>query len=206
VSSAGQVPSSDTLAVIVREVFSAPEYRWGSRADPLSKLRELWWRTVQGLRGLEDTHPVIYWLLIAVLSVVLVALLVHVTYLLWRALRVRQTSPEGTATASPARDAAWFLAGAREAAAHGRFADALGLRFLALMRQLDRVEAVRFHASKTPAEYVSEARMDAAGREELGRLVAALYQYLFAGRRCAADDWARFDADAEEVARHVAPA
>src|SRR2546422_6493963 len=39
----------------------------------------------------------------------------------------------------------------------------------ALVLELERRRALAFHPSKTPAEYVGEARLDAAGRASLDR-------------------------------------
>ena len=71
-----------------------------------------------------------------------------------------------------------------ELARAGRYAEALGQRFLALVLELDRRKALRFHASKTPAEYVGEARLTDRGRASLAGLVAQLYRHLFAAVPC----------------------
>ena len=72
--------------------------------------------------------------------------------------------------------------------------------------ELDRRGALRFHPSKTPAEYLREAQLDAAGQSGLAELVWALYRHLFGGVPCAADDWVAFDHAAESLSFHVAPA
>src|ERR1044072_6701792 len=79
------------------------------------------------------------------------------------------------------RDARAHRALADELAAQGRYAEALGHLFLAVVLELDKRKAVRFHASKTPAEYVGEARLDATARSTLDTLVAPLYRHLLGG-------------------------
>jgi len=69
-------------------------------------------------------------------------------------------------------DAAATARQVEELARAGRYAEALGHRFLALVLELDRRKALRFHASKTPAEYVWEARLTEMGRASLAGLVA----------------------------------
>jgi len=88
----------------------------------------------------------------------------------------------------------------------GRYAEALAHRFVALVLDLERRRALAFHPSKTPAEYVGEARLDAAGRASLAELVARLYRHLFGGVPCDAGGYREFGAAADEVGRHVAPA
>src|SRR5207245_9327861 len=76
-------------------------------------------------------------------------------------------------------NAAWHVARAEELARAGRYAEALAHRFLAAVLELDRIGALRFHASKTPAEYVGEARLDESGRASPGRTVGERYRHLF---------------------------
>src|ERR1044072_9102713 len=96
------------------------------------------------------------------------------------------------------RDARAHRALADELAAQGRYAEALGHLFLAVVLELDKRKAVRFHASKTPAEYVGEARLAASAGSTLATLVAQLYRHLFGAVPCDADQFAAFGAAAQE--------
>ena len=178
-----------------------------ARRQPLLWLRNLWYRAVDWLTGLAGDHPAAFTVLIAVLVIVLVALLVHVGYVLWRVLQ----SGDGRAGAAPAAvavvlDARSHLARAEELARAGRYAEALGHRFLAVVLELERAGAVRFHGSKTPAEYVGEVRLDDAGRTTFAGLVASLYRHLFGAVPCDALEYQAFGATAQQVTRHVVPA
>src|SRR5947208_14696553 len=95
---------------------------------------------------------------------------------------------------------------AEELARAGRYAEALAHRFVALVLDLERRRALAFHPSKTPAEYVGEARLDAAGRASLAGLVGRLYRHLFGGVPCDEGGYREFGAAADELGRHVAPA
>jgi hypothetical protein len=95
---------------------------------------------------------------------------------------------------------------AAELARAGRYAEALAHEFVALVLELERLQAVTFHPSKTPAEYVAEARLDPSGRASLADLVARLYRHLFGAEPCAEREYREFAAAAALVFQHVAPA
>src|SRR2546423_8569191 len=151
---------------------------------------------------MADQHPLGYEVFIGLVVVALVFLLVHVGYVVWRI--VRPSARAGGTAAGAGHvivDAASHLARAAELARAGRFAEALGHRFLAVVLELDRLKALRFHASKTPAEYVGEARLTDAGRASLAGLVAQLYRHLFGAVPCDAGEYEAFGASAQELAR-----
>src|SRR3989442_1145891 len=105
-------------------------------------------------------------------------------YVVWRITRPTARTPAGGAEGIGGReleDARAHRARAEELARAGRYAEALAYRFVALVLELERRRALAFHPSKTPAEYVGEARLDAAGRASLAELVARLYRPLFGG-------------------------
>ncbi len=199
-------PPPDSLRAALERVFAAPEYHWEIRRRPLEFLFELFGRVVAWFAQLEEAHPVAFWVLVGVLLAVLVAILSHIAYLVWRALRPRQAVAPAAGAPPQRRDAAWHLTEAARYAGVGRYREALAHRFLALVLELDRVQAVRFHPSKTPAEYLGEARVDASAREHLRGLVQSLYRYLFGGAHCSADELAAFDRRAGELTTHVAAA
>ncbi|MGH7699826.1 MAG: hypothetical protein ACREMJ_04805, partial [Gemmatimonadales bacterium] len=155
-----QAPAADSVRAALRDVFAAREYDWTARRGVLGWLRDQYLRLLDWFAGLEQSHPAAYYLLLFAMAVVLVAILVHVGYILWRAARYREPGGAAGPALAVAHDAAWHETEARRLARLGRYAEALGHRFLALVLQLERREAVTFHPSKTPAEYVAEARLD----------------------------------------------
>lgn len=189
------------------EVFARPEYRWVERRHPLQWLTNLWDRAVDWLNSLSGHHPIAFKLLIGALLLVMVALLVHVGYVVWRIVRPA-AGAAGAAPGAAARvlDARSHLARAEALARAGRYAEALGHRFLAVVLELEQADAVRFHASKTPAEYVGEVRLDDDGRTTFAALVARLYRHLFGAVPCDEAEYRAFGATAQEVTRHVVPA
>ncbi len=195
-----QAVPSDSIGAVLRDVFASPEYDWDTRVHPLQFFIDRYRDLLRWLADLGASHPVAYWTVMALLAGVLVAVMAHLGYLIWRAVRPRAVA-RGDERAAPvtARDAAWHLREALRLARDGYFAEALGHRFLALVLELDRRRMVRFHPSKTPAEYAAEARLDPSASAAFGDLVARLYDHLFAGRACRADDLAAFDMQANAV-------
>jgi hypothetical protein len=176
------------------------------RRHALLWLTNLWDRLMNWFDGLADRHPAGFKLLLAALSVVLLLLLVHMGYIVWRILRPSARTGGAAGGAAVISDAPSHLARAEELARAGRYAEALGHRFLAVVLDLERAEALRFHASKTPAEYVGEVRLDDEGRATFAGLVARLYRHLFGAVPCDEADYREFGATAEQLSRHVVPA
>jgi len=191
-------------------VFARPEFQWVERRPLLAWLARQWQNLIDWLNRMAGQHPLGFNVGMALVVVALVALLVHMGYVMWRIVRpgVRTGEAKAATGAVLIMDAAAYLALADELARAGRYAEALGQRFLALVLELDRRKALRFHASKTPAEYVGEARLTDRGRASLAGLVAQLYRHLFAAVPCDADDYATFGAGATALVRgqYVVPA
>ncbi len=188
---------------MIGQVFARPEFQWVERRRLLSWLARLWQHVIDWVNRQAGQHPIGYGIGVAIVVIALVALLVHIGYVVWRIVRPGARSADGTAAAGPAtiHDAAAHLAMAAQLARGGRYAEALGHRFLALVLELDQRKALRFHASKTPAEYVGEARLTDRGRATLADLVAQLYRHLFAAVPCDADEYETFGAAAQELVR-----
>ena len=204
-----QVPA-DSLRHVVGQVFARPEYQWVERRRVVSWLARQWHNLIEWLNRLSAQHPVGFDIGLALVVVALVALLVHMGYVMWRIVRpaARTGQTKTPVGARVVADAAAHLAYAEELARAGRYAEALGHRFLALVLELDRRKALRFHASKTPAEYVGEARLTDRGRASLGSLVAQLYRHLFGAVPCDVGEYESFGDAAQELARgqYVVPA
>lgn len=196
---------ADSIRRAVQEVFARPEFRWLPRPRPWAWLVDLWHALERWLGGLDLAHPVLYQTIMWAAVVGLVALLVHIGYTavrVWRATVAPAAAP-GAAPARAADPAAEHRARARALAAQGRYAEALGHLFVVALLELERAHAVAVHPSKTPAEYVREVRLDAAGRETFAALVETLYRHLFGGRPCDAEGVRRFGDAAEGLVRHV---
>jgi len=197
---------ADSVRRAVREVFARPEYQWVPGDRPLHWFRDLWQRFVEWLNRFTTAHPVgaqlVFWGSLALL----IALLVHLGFTAWRIYRVtvQRPAPGLPAALAAPLDARAHLERAEALARAGRFTEALAHRFAALLLELDRVEALSFHPSKTPAEYVREARLSPEERGALAGLVARLYQHVFGMAPCDEQCYRDFGMLAGSVARHVA--
>ena len=204
------VPPSDSLGRALGDVFGRPEYAWAGRRSFGEWVRELWYRLLDWIGTLHATHPAGFKVLLAVLILILAGLVLHVGYVLWRIARPAGRTPTGSgrpAGGGPRfEDARAHRERADELARAGRYAEALAHRFVALILELERRHALTFHPSKTPAEYVREARLDESGRASLADLVARLYRHLFGAVPCDANVYREFGVAAETVFRHVATA
>lgn len=193
-------------------MFARPEFQWIERRRALAWLTSLWYNLIDWLDRLSERHPVGYMIGLLVVIVLVAVLLTHIGYVVWRIVRPAARSGKGQAASGGLIvDAAAHLARAAELARAGRFVEALGHRFLAVVLELEQLKAVRFHSSKTPAEYVAEARLDDAGRASLASLVARLYRHLFGAVPCDEAEYRAFGDAAQELTQtrgggHVVPA
>jgi hypothetical protein len=196
----------DSLRDAVAEVFARPEYRWSSGRNLLEWLAQLVGRLLDALTHLQRGHPAAFRLLLVTLIAALVGLLAHMAYVVWRITRPTARTPAVVpAAARPPDQAGAHRARAEALARSGRYAEALAHRFVAILLDLDQRRVLDFRPSKTPAEYIGEARLDAAGRASLANLVRQLYRHLFGGLPCDEHGYREFAAQAELVFEHVAP-
>ncbi len=187
----GPVPGPDSLRVVLDSVFAAPAYRWEAPPRWLTLLGSWWDALGDTIAQLEATHPDLFRALLWVLLAILVAIFVHAGWIMVRTIQASRAPALGGAAAAPAaRDAPWYRAEARRLAGLGRYPEAMQADFLALVLDLDTRRVLRFHPSKTPAEYLTDPGLGGGARPAFGELVQALYGYAFARRPCGPADYA----------------
>lgn len=191
----------------VRDVFSRPEYDWVQAGRRAHWLRDLWVRFRDWLDGFATHHPIGARVLFWAALLALVALLAHIGFTIWRIYQktVERSAGPGAAAAPALLDGRGHLDRAEALARAGRYREALGHRFLALLLELDRADALTFHPSKTPAEYVSEARLGAAGRATLAGLVSRLYHHVFGAEPLDEPGYRDFGSAAGSLVHDVVP-
>lgn len=201
----GQGVPPDSVKRALSEVFLRPAYSWATQPSLGQWLRERWQALLQWLDRFERTNPVLFDVFVGALALLLVALLVHIGYVLWQILRRSPAQAAGVVHVAASRtlNAAGHLARADDLARAGLWTEALGHRFLALLLELDGRRALRFHPSKTPAEYIGEAQLDPLGRDSLADLVGRLYRHVFGAAPCDAELYRAFGDTAQMVTRYV---
>ena len=193
-----QTAAGDTTAAAFRAaldtVFASPAYRWADMPAPERLLREWWARLGEWLGGLRADNPAAFRLLLTALLVLLLLVLAHGAWVVWRTVR-GGAAPDAGAPHPAAREprvAAWSRREADRAAGAGRIADALQLAFVGLALGLETEGLLRYDPSKTPAECAREARLAPADRARLGGLVQSLYACAFGGGPCGPEDYHRW--------------
>ena len=178
-------PTADSLRAVLDTVFASRDYRWQDRPNPVSALARWMGALQEWLFDLRQAHPRAFrWLLIGLLALVL-AIFAHAVWVFLRTVRSGVRGGEGLPLeASQRRDREWYRREADRLASLGRYAEAVQADFLGLVLALDSLRVLKFHPSKTPAEYGMEARLAGAPREEFRELVRRLYGYAFARRPC----------------------
>jgi hypothetical protein len=183
---------ADSLRAVLDSVFAGQAYDWVERAHPLAFLRRWWSALRHWLVGLEQSQPMLYWVIVGVLVALLVAILVHAVWVMAQTLRAAGAPAEagGGGPTPEVRGAAWYRREAQRLARDGRYPEAMQADFLGLVLELDQRGVLRFHPSKTPGEYTYEARLAEPARGAFRDLVRALYGYAFARVPCGPDDFA----------------
>lgn len=191
------IQSADSLRAALDSVFAGPAYRWTERPDPLAFIGR--WPTAlrEWLESLRASHPLAFKLVLAVVVLLALGVLLHAAWVFAATLRESRAAGGGPVAASgERRDRAWHQQEAERLAATGRYTEAVQQEFLALVLALDARALLRFHPSKTPAEYSREARLSAEAGAEFRELTRALYGYAFARRPCGPEEYAGWRARA----------
>jgi uncharacterized protein DUF4129 len=179
----------DSLRAILDSVFAAPAYHWVERPEHFTWLRHAWAAAINWLANLDTTHPVTFRIVVYLVGALMLAVVLHAGWRFFREVQSAAPLAGDAATSTARRDEAWYRREADRLARAGRYPEAMQADFLALVLALDARQALRFHPSKTPAEYVRESHLAPAAHAEFGELVRRLYAYAFARTPCGVDDF-----------------
>jgi uncharacterized membrane protein len=154
--------------------------------------------------GMASESPVLFWILVAVLAALGLALIVALLYrILGRlsdAAPARQTAATAQAVRRP-RDATGWEEEARRLAAAGHYRDAAVALYQALLLRMEAAGAVRYDPAKTPGDYRMEARPHALSRP-LAAFLRAFEPAVFGGRSLDAGVYERLRGAAAEAGAH----
>lgn len=186
---------ADSLRAVLDSVFRSRAYVWSDEPRGALLLRDWWLRLRDWLDALRSGHPTLFVALIVGLILVLAVILVHGIVVMLLTVR-GAAAREGIrpAAAAARRGAAWYLREADALAERGLYAEAMQSAFVGLALELDERGVLRFHPSKTPGEYVREARLAPGDRAALGSLVGVLYSVVFGGAAVDAAEYRRWRA------------
>ncbi len=192
------------MRAAIDRVFAREEYDWAVPAGPWEWIRRQFLTLVEWFDRLESTNPALFMVVLGFMITILVVMVVHLGVVAFRAATAKMETVTGATLAPATRVTADALELEAESMARaGRYADAVGVMFHAMLVTLQSCQAVRYHPSKTPAEYVREARLNDSGVSALSDLVRRLYGHLFAGEQCDQVDWERFRDLARAVPEYV---
>lgn len=162
-------------------VFASPAFDWALPSAAENWLVRLARRVADWLRALEQVHPWVYRAVIGAMLAVLVAILIHAAWTAWRMVRTSQRALDVPADLRHVSSDADIptRATADAAAATGRFADAMRLRWAAFEAALRSAGEIAGTRALTPRELLAERPAAAAAR--LGPLVRTLYECCYRG-------------------------
>lgn len=194
----------DSLRAALDSVFAKPEYQWVRREDPFAAIKRMWSAAKQWFFDLQEAHPQAFDIALYVLAALMLAVVAHAAWSFFHTVQAAERRPATSGRGARPRDQQWYRAEADRLASASRYAEAIQADFLALVLALDARKVLRFHPSKTPAEYTRDAGMSPDARDDFGELVRRLYRYAFARSPCGPDEFA--DWRARAAAERYAPA
>ena len=199
-----QLPDS-VIRATADTVFSQSDFNrvsiwqlfWGWVFDLLRRA----WALLDPLLSVLRRSPLLYWTVIALLALVVVAVVGRAVYL-WRQRRLFDAAALAWES-SPLRRAGrdpWSAA--EELSARGDYTDAAHALYAALLDSAAHAGQIRLHPSKTAGDYVRELRNRSSAIFSLFRDFARSYETVIYGiGTCDAERYRRLYALAGEVVR-----
>lgn len=171
------LPRRERIRENVREILSSAEYDTGEGKkkgfDPiewiLRKIQEL----LASIADLGARSPALYWIALAVCAILLGVILGYAGRGLFRTLRAARSREPAASKGSRPDDPHALLRNAEEAAARGRFTEAIRLCHRAALLGMDRRRIVRFQESLTTGDYrrqLASHPRERGGYESLARI------------------------------------
>ena len=169
------------IADTVTAVFAQADYARSLRESLFARFIDVLYRAWLWFRGLARTDPGMYWTSVIVLTLILVAVLARLAWIIReRQVRAARLAADagGGAGITAHRDP-WIVA--QQEAARGNFTDAAHALYLALLEALARRGQLRLHPAKTIGDYVRELRGKSSSFFERFREFARSYERVVYG-------------------------
>jgi hypothetical protein len=184
-------PADDKIRKQLEEILSRPEF--GAKVDDF--WRRLWQKIAEflgSLSGLQDTAPVVYWLLIVICLSLLAFLVIHIIWSVRGVLFVGAGGSEAeTSAETRGRLSIGYRDEAHRRAAAGEYTEAIRFLFLSLVYRFDESGRVLFPRAYTNREYLSLFEGRAPMRSQLQVFVDALDEYWYGQRTVAQEQYER---------------
>lgn len=217
-------PSPEEVERAVEEVFSEPALREGlevrdaSSQDLLAamwaELKAFFEDVARELAAMHSTSPVAFWVILALLVLLLIALLTHIGWTISLAFRSsdrRAQAPLAEEALPEARMRSYreLRREARRLAEAGALEEASRTLLLALLALLAERQVLAVARGWTNREVLTRLRRsfasDAQRAEELERFGAAVERVSYGGRRLTPEELAELDRALEAIASRVGP-
>ena len=179
-----QRPDAQTIASLADEIASNPQFRPRTTFAQWLKGKLGRWNRSR-LKLPEGAGDIIMFVLMLWCILALLAILAHLGWTIWLLTRsgggrsARGSNRDLPADEITSSDRLWERS--RELAGAGAFRDAIGVVLLALLRQLEALEVVSFHKSKTNGEYVREYPPNLPGRGAFQDFVSVFERTIYGG-------------------------
>ncbi|HEX8691931.1 MAG TPA: DUF4129 domain-containing protein [Longimicrobium sp.] len=208
---AAPLPGAEQVRQALDHVYRRPEFAPPARSPVGDLLRAIGrWigRAIDFLLPDFDAGAAggrtLFWILVALMAAVGVAVVLHLAGVLPRAWALREAGGEreGGRRGGRASRADEWEERARKAAAAGRWREAALALYQALLLRLDERGAVRYDPSKTPGDYRREARRSQEAKRVLDGFLRGFEPVAFGARPLGADGYERLKATAGEGGAH----
>ncbi len=139
------------------------------------------------MRSMLEQSPLLYWILVSLLVILLVAIMFHLIYGLAAAFGEKRAAPDSSLqTPSLSVSPASLMDRARRLAAKGDFATATVTMYVAVLQELHRQGRIRYADSETNRQMARQVQQEDL-RSVLMTLTGAVDEILY-GRRPASSD------------------
>jgi hypothetical protein len=176
----------------LEEVYGRPEFSPNVQQTLFARVVEQLLRFLAWLGGLYATAPVLYWLLLTLCTVLLLALIAHILWTVRSAFFVSRGHRRAHEQAAKrARVSRTFWEEALRCAGAGDFTEAIRFLFLSMVYRYDESGRVSFPRAYTNREYLALFHDRPAVQSDLAVFVDALDDHWYGQRPAAEPQYAR---------------
>ncbi len=194
----------DSLRQVLDSIFAQARFEWAEKPELFGWFQRLWRWLVDGLDLFREASPIAYRAFLAGMIVLLALIVLHSVWVFWRTVRRSpgRADVPGTLPDEP-RSAEWYHLEGERLAARGLFRDAIMTAWRALELSLVDAGAISYQPGSTPREHAVAARLAAAQKGALQKLVSRMYQLVFGAGTTGPDDYQEWVAAARALEHEI---